>query len=114
MILSLHKGFHPMVVKCIHIMIFQFDFTVEVVVDLGLDLGGGITLIKIVAKLYSSLNYSNTFTIYNIMNYRFLTTEKNLKALYIFRCFFTTSSVKLFVVTVQIFVYNSAAIITRE
>ena len=42
----------------------------------------------------------------NIINYRFLTAETNLKALYIFRCFFTTSSVKLFVVTVQIFVYN--------
>ena len=41
-----------------------------------------------------------------IINYRFLTTETKLKALYIFRCFFTTSSVKLFVVTVQIFVYK--------
>ena len=41
-----------------------------------------------------------------IMNYRFLTTETSLKALYIF-WFFTTSSVKLFVVTVQIFVYKS-------
>ena len=41
-----------------------------------------------------------------VMNYRFLTTEINLKALYIFRCLFTTSSVKLFVVTVQIFVYK--------
>ena len=44
--------------------------------------------------------------LYDIINYRFLTTEANLKALEIFRCFFTTSSVKLFVVTVQIFVYN--------
>ena len=35
-----------------------------------------------------------------------MTTETNLKALYIFRWFFTTSSVKLFVVTVQIFVYK--------
>ena len=35
-----------------------------------------------------------------------MTTETNLKALYIFRCLFTTSSVKLFVVNVQIFVYN--------
>ena len=42
----------------------------------------------------------------DIMNYRFLTTETNLKALYIFRCLFTTSSVKLFVVNVQIFVYH--------
>ena len=41
-----------------------------------------------------------------IINYRFLTTETNLKALYIFRCVFTTPSVKLFVVNVQIFVYN--------
>ena len=38
-----------------------------------------------------------------VLNYGFLTTETNLKALYIFRCLFTTSSVKLFVVTVQIF-----------
>ena len=34
----------------------------------------------------------------DLINYRFLATETNLKALYIFRCFFTTSSVKLFVV----------------
>ena len=34
----------------------------------------------------------------DMINYRFLTTETNLKALYIFRCLFTTSSVKLFVV----------------
>ena len=39
-----------------------------------------------------------------IMNYRFLTTKTNSKALYIFCCCFTTSSVKLFVVTVQILV----------
>ena len=38
-----------------------------------------------------------------IINYRFLTTETNLKALCIFRCVFTTPSVKLFVVNVQIF-----------
>ena len=46
--------------------------------------------------------------IYDIINYRFLTTETNIHKsfIYIFRCFFTTSSVKLFVVTVQIFVYN--------
>ena len=42
----------------------------------------------------------------DIINFRFLTTDINLKALYIFRCFFTTSSVKLFVVNVQIFVYK--------
>ena len=41
-----------------------------------------------------------------MINYRFLTIETNLKALYIFHCLFTTSSVKLFVVNVQIFVYN--------
>ena len=41
-----------------------------------------------------------------MINYRFLTTETNSKALYIFHCFFTTSSVKLFVVAVQIFVYK--------
>ena len=42
----------------------------------------------------------------DIKYYRFLTTETNLKALYIFRCLFTTSSVKLFEVNAQIFVYN--------
>ena len=42
----------------------------------------------------------------DVINYRFLTTETNLKVLYIFRCLFTTSSVKLFVVNVQLFVYN--------
>ena len=35
-----------------------------------------------------------------IISYRFLTTETNLKALYIFRCLVTTSSVKLFVVNI--------------
>jgi len=44
---------------------------------------------------------------FDLINYRFLTTEIDLKALYIFRCFITTLSVKLFVVTLQIFVYNS-------
>ena len=33
-----------------------------------------------------------------MINYRCLTTKTNLKALHIFHCFFTTSSVKLFVV----------------
>ena len=42
----------------------------------------------------------------NIINDRFLTIETNCKALYTFRCCFTTSSGKLFVVTVQIFVYK--------
>ena len=37
----------------------------------------------------------------DIINYRFLTTETNLKALYIFGCLFTTSSVKLFVAVVR-------------
>ena len=38
----------------------------------------------------------------DIINYRFLTTETNLKALYIFRCLFYNLMSK---VTVQIFVY---------
>ena len=42
----------------------------------------------------------------DIINYRFLTTETNLKALYIFCCLFTTSSVKLIVVNVHIFIYT--------
>ena len=41
-----------------------------------------------------------------MINHKFLTTETNLKALYIFRWFFTTSSVKPFVVNIQIFVYH--------
>ena len=41
-----------------------------------------------------------------IMNYRFSTTETNLKALYIFHCFLTTSSVNLFLVTVKILFTN--------
>jgi len=45
----------------------------------------------------------NVLSFTYIINYGFLTTETNLKALYIF---VTTSSVKLFVVNVQIFVYN--------
>ena len=48
----------------------------------------------------------NVLSFTYIINYGFLTTETNLKALYIFRCYFTTSSVKQFVVTVQIFVYR--------
>ena len=44
--------------------------------------------------------------VFDVMIYRYLTTETNLKALYIFRCLFTTPSVKLFVVNVQIFVYR--------
>ena len=42
-----------------------------------------------------------------IINHRFLTTETNLKVIYIYILLFlnTTSSVKLFIVTVQIFVY---------
>ena len=50
--------------------------------------------------------FKSAFILFDIINYRFLTTETNLKALCIFRCLFTTSSVKLFVVNVQIFVYN--------
>ena len=41
-----------------------------------------------------------------IINHRFLTTETNWKTLYIFHGLFTTSSVKLFVLNVQSFVYN--------
>ena len=44
--------------------------------------------------------------VFDVMIYRYLTTETNLKALYIFRCLFTTPSVKLFVVNVQMFVYK--------
>ena len=51
-------------------------------------------------KLYGHLPCKNR------INYRFLTTETNLKALYMFRCLFTTYSVKLFVMNLQIFVYN--------
>ena len=40
-----------------------------------------------------------------MMNYRFLANETNSKVLDILLCLFTTSSVKLFVVNVQIFVY---------
>ena len=39
----------------------------------------------------------------NVINHRFLTIETNLKA---FCCLFSTSSVKLFIVNVQIFVYS--------
>jgi hypothetical protein len=48
----------------------------------------------------------NVLSFSYIINYGFLTTETNLKALYVFRCYFTTSSVKLFEVTVKIFVYK--------
>ena len=41
-----------------------------------------------------------------MINYRLSTTETILKALCIFRCLFTTSSIKLVVVNVQIFVYK--------
>ena len=55
---------------------------------------------------YNQLNYNDNltrfFNRYKKLNYRFLTTETNLKALYIFHCLFLTSSVKLFVVNVQI------------
>jgi hypothetical protein len=57
------------------------------------------------SNLKTALTLSSGIPIY-VMNHRFLTTETNLKALYIFRCLFTTSSVKLFVVNVQIFVYH--------
>ena len=44
--------------------------------------------------------------LHDIMNYRILTTETNLKAWYVFHSYFTTSSVKLFVVPAQVFVYK--------
>ena len=44
--------------------------------------------------------------IYAIIDYRLLTTETKLNALYIFHCLFSTSLVKLFVVNVHVFVYN--------
>ena len=47
----------------------------------------------------------------DIINYRFLSTETNSKALYIFPYFLTTSSVMLFVVTVQIIEYKFLFII---
>ena len=50
----------------------------------------------------------------SVINYRFLTTETNLKASYIFRCSFKTSSVKLFVVNVQLFVYNCVVVFFRK
>ena len=46
------------------------------------------------------------FWMNSIIYYRILTTETNSKALHVFCCLLTTSSVKLFVVNVQIFVYK--------
>ena len=70
---------------------------------------GSILMSVIVGKGFGSFKsgvYDIEYRQVFIMNYRFLTTETNSKALYIFRCLFTTSSVKLFVVNVQIFVYH--------
>ena len=47
-------------------------------------------------------SYFRYFVLKDVINYRFPTTETNSKALYIFRRFNTTSSVKLFEVTIQI------------
>ena len=61
---------------------------------------------EMVRSLQASRNSLDGAGLSGIINYRFLSTETNLKALNIFRCLFTTSSLKLFVVNVQIFVYN--------
>ena len=50
----------------------------------------------------------------DIINYRFLTKETNLKASYIFHCLFQTSSEKLFVVNVQLFVYDCIVVFFRK
>ena len=50
----------------------------------------------------------------DVINYGFLTTETNLEALYIFLRLFTTSSVKLFVVNVQLIVYNCVVVFFGE
>ena len=68
-------------------------------------------LLRCLARSFSCLfttfpRFGNSNQFEGMINYRFLTTETNLKTLYIFRCLFTTSSVNLFVVNVQIFVYN--------
>ena len=59
-----------------------------------------------IAEKLGGLIYGKANNRVNIINYRFLTTETKVKALYIFCCLFTTSSVKLFVVIVQMFVYR--------
>ena len=61
---------------------------------------------KWLAKTLPLILFQTGFMNLDIMNYRFLTTEIISRALYIFRCFVTTSSVKLVLVTVQIFVYK--------
>ena len=43
-----------------------------------------------------------------------MTKETNLKALYIFHCLFQTSSEKLFVVNVQLFVYDCIVVFFRK
>ena len=50
----------------------------------------------------------------DVINYRLLTTETNLKVSFIFRCLFTTSSVKLFLVNEQLFVYNRVDVFFRK
>jgi hypothetical protein len=55
---------------------------------------------------WKNINFIELYRELYIINYRFLTAETNLKVIYIFHCFFATSLVKLFVVTVHISVYN--------
>ena len=50
----------------------------------------------------------------DVISYRLLTTETNLKVSFIFRCLFTTSSVKLFLVNEQLFVYNRVDVFFRK
>ena len=61
---------------------------------------------EMVRSLQASRNSLDGAGLSGMINYRFFTAEINLKALYIFHCLFITSSVKLFVLTEQIFVYK--------
>ena len=68
-------------------------------------------LLRCLARSFSCLfttfpRFGNSNQFEGMINYRFLTTETNLKTLYIFCCLFTASSVELFVVNVKIFVYS--------
>ena len=67
---------------------------------------GQLGSLIITCKLLLSNHNRSHISGLDIMNYGFLSTETNLKALYISGCLFTTSSVKLFVVNVKIFLYN--------
>ena len=50
----------------------------------------------------------------DVISYRLLTTETNLKVSFIFRCLFTTSSVKVFLENEQLFVYNRVDVFFRK